>query len=83
MTPDEARAVVHAALDEIAPDVDAAQLDPGSSLRELAEMDSLDFLSYVGALCDALGQDIPESDYRALDTVDASIAYLVERSGPG
>lgn len=80
MKPDEARAAVFAALTEIAPDVDPAEVSPRASLRAAAELDSMDFLTYVALLSDVIGSDISEDDYGAVDSVDGAVAFLVARS---
>jgi acyl carrier protein len=63
----------------VAPEVDVDSLDPTTSLREQADLDSMDFLEVVALLADALKADIPEDDYAQLDTVDTAVAYLAAR----
>lgn len=72
---------VAAALNEIAPEIDTATFPRDASLREEAELDSMDFLNFVVALHERLGIEIPESDYAALTTFDDCVAYLVRRLG--
>ncbi|MGR9091758.1 MAG: acyl carrier protein [Gammaproteobacteria bacterium] len=73
--------VIAAALNEIAPEIDTSTLSRDASLREEAELDSMDFLNFVVALHERLGIDIPESDYAALATLDDCVAYLAQRLG--
>jgi acyl carrier protein len=75
----EIRRVVLAALRQVAPEVDPATLDPSQSLRDQADVDSMDFLNLVIGLHAALGVEIPESDYARLSTLDRIVAYLHER----
>jgi acyl carrier protein len=63
----------------VAPEVDLDALDPTTSLREQADLDSMDFLEVVALLADALKADIPEDDYDQLDSVDTAVAYLAAR----
>jgi acyl carrier protein len=79
MNPDDALAIVLAALTDVAPEIDTAELDPDASLRDGAEMDSMDFQGFIAAVSDAIGADIPEGDYRHLDGVAKAAAYVAER----
>ena len=74
-----ARDVVIAALTDVAPEIDPDTLDPDMSLRNGADLDSMDFLAYVSGVSEAIDADIPEDDYPQLDTVNAAVAYLVAR----
>lgn len=48
------------------------------SLRNGADLDSMDFLAYVAAVSETVGRDIPEDDYDRMDTVAGAVAYLLE-----
>jgi len=74
-----ARDVVIAALTDVAPEIDADSLDPDLSLRNGADLDSMDFLAYVSGVSEAIDADIPEDDYPQLDTVNAAVAYVASR----
>ncbi len=76
MNEQDARAAVHAALGKVAPDVDLADVDEGSRLRQDLDLDSLDFLRLVETIDTATGVDIPERDYPAVATVQGLISYL-------
>lgn len=71
-----ARAILMNALSEIAPEVEISAVDPASSLRDAADLDSMDFLTLVGLLSSATGHDIPEDDYPKLETFQDALAYL-------
>jgi acyl carrier protein len=73
-----ARDVVIAALEEVAPEIDVDQLDPDASLRNGADLDSMDFLAYVATVSEAVGADIPEDDYGRMDSVAGAVAYVQE-----
>ena len=76
MNEQDARAAVEAALGKVAPDVDLAEVDEDSRLRQDLELDSLDFLRLVETIDTATGVDIPERDYPEVATVKGLIGYL-------
>jgi len=73
---DELSEIVKQELNNIAPEVDLANIDPAADLREAVDIDSMDFLNLVTALHHRTGIDIPEIDYPKLDTLSGMIAYL-------
>ncbi len=81
MTEDRAHHVLFEALRLVAPGVEPEALDPRARLRDAADLDSMDFLTLVGLLADALHADIPEQDYDHLESVDGAVAYLRARLG--
>jgi acyl carrier protein len=78
MTENEIRAAVIDELGNIAPETDAATIDPDDDLREALDIDSLDFLNFLAALHKRLGVNVPESDYAKLRTVNGAITYLAK-----
>lgn len=76
-TPAQARALVIEALQEVAPDIDPAAVEPGARLQEDLDLDSMDFLNLLAALSDQTGLDIPETDYAQLGTVERCMSYLL------
>jgi acyl carrier protein len=80
MTRAEAKGLLERKLEEIAPEVDAAAIDPALALRDQVDLDSIDFLNLIAALSEEIGADIPERDYESLETLDEAIDYLVRRS---
>ena len=81
MTPTEADELVRAALARIAPEIDAATVDRGGELQWEFDLDSIDFISLVEGLSDALGHDIPERDYPRIATLDHLVAYVAAAPG--
>lgn len=79
MTPQAIRDVVIRAIVRIAPEVTPASIQPGVSLRDQLDLDSVDFLNVMVALHEQLGVDIPEVDYPKLATLDSAVAYLASR----
>lgn len=70
------RAAVIESVLEIAPEADFGRVDPARSLREQLELDSFDFLNLLIALQARVGVEVPESDYRLVDSLDGLVAYL-------
>ena len=80
MNKSEARTLVLKALEEVAPELDAADLDPDASLRDGADLDSMDLLAFFGTISDTIAIDIPEDDYEQLDSVSRATKYVVSRT---
>jgi acyl carrier protein len=75
-TDHDPRAVVTAAITAVAPDVDVSTLDPDADLRDVAGLDSMDFLRIVAAVHAATGLEIAERDYPRLGTLGGFVAYV-------
>ena len=72
----EIRKIVQEELNNIAPEVDLATVDPAADLREAIDIDSMDFLNFVTALHHRTGIEIPEIDYPKLATLSGIVSYL-------
>ena len=79
MDPANIRSEVFAALRGIAPEVDPAPLRGDRLLRDEVDLDSMDWLRFLGALHQRLGVNIPETDYQQLSSLDALLSYLQQR----
>ncbi len=79
MNEQDLKPIVLRALRKIAPEADPARIDPKESLRDQLDVDSMDFLNFLIALHEALGVDIPETDYARLSTLDAIVEYLAQK----
>jgi acyl carrier protein len=77
MNEQELRDVMIGALTEVAPDIDAAAIDPELDLTDQLDIDSMDFLNVVIAVHEQTGIEIPERDYPKLSTLDGAVAYLL------
>ena len=77
MTLEDIRAAVADVIATVAPETDKAALAPGRPLREQVELDSIDWVNLIVALCERLQVDIAEADYGRLTTID-SIVDCVE-----
>lgn len=81
MTRDDIKASLVRALAEIAPETDAAGIDPSANLREALDLDSMDFLNFVVLVHELLHVDVPEADYPKMSTLDACVGYMASRLG--
>jgi acyl carrier protein len=79
MNDEQINDLVVAALRQVAPEADPASLDPKADFRDQLDIDSMDFLSFVIALSEAVDWEIPERDYPRLSSLDASVEYLRAR----
>jgi hypothetical protein len=80
MNPDQARTAIAEALFAIAPDIEFDDLDPDEGLRRQADLDSLDFLSFVEELAQRTGAQLTEDDYPALDSIAGALNLLTTRT---
>jgi len=80
MTNDEIMTAVLAALRRVAPEVDPGSLRPDLSIREQADIDSMDFWHFLLEIHKSLGVDIPESAYAEVATLDGCVAYIAARN---
>ena len=80
MTEEQAINVIVQARARVAPDVAPDEVRPETLLQDDLELDSMDFLNLVGAVCEATGIDVPELDYPRLTTVGGFAAYLAAAS---
>jgi acyl carrier protein len=79
MTATDVRAVVLAALQRIAPEIDPATIHGAAPLRQQVDLDSMDFLNLLIDVNRELQVEIPESDYPRLTTLDGIVEYLSSR----
>jgi acyl carrier protein len=77
----DVRKALQEELNNIAPEVDMASVDPTADLREAIDIDSMDFLTFITAIHHRLGIDIPEVDYPKLVTLDGAITYIQAKLG--
>ncbi len=80
MTPNDLRVMVIEELSDVAPDADLSRLEPDADLREALDIDSMDHLNFVTALCRRLQIAIPEVDYPKLTTLNGAVAYLLAKT---
>lgn len=81
MTPEQIRSAVLESIESVAPEVDASVIDPADDLRDVLDIDSMDFLNFVGAMHSKLQIEIPEADYPKLETIGGCVAYVAAKLG--
>jgi acyl carrier protein len=81
MTRDEIRATVVRLLTEVAPEIDATDVQHDAPLRDQFDLDSMDWLNFIIAIDQELQVGIPEADYQHLVSVDAFVEYVGARLG--
>jgi acyl carrier protein len=79
MTRAEVREAVVRVLARIAPEVRGVALDEDATLREQLDLDSMDALNFAIGLHDALGVEIPETDYAKIATLKGAVDYLAAK----
>lgn len=75
----ELRAKVITVLGEVAPEVEADDVDPSADFRDEFDLDSMDILNLAIGLFQATGVEIPESDYGHIVTLAGAVTYLRAR----
>jgi acyl carrier protein len=81
MSEEEIRKLAQDVLGGIAPEADFDTLGDGEEMREVLDLDSMDFLNFVSGLHEATGAEIPEADYKKLATMGGVIAYFSNQAG--
>lgn len=76
MTNEEIKSAVLAALRQVAPEVDPAELQGDVAIRQQVDLDSMDFLHFMLELHASLGVDVPEAAYPEMTTLDGCVSYL-------
>lgn len=69
--------MVRESVSSVIPDADVAALGPDDLFRDVLEMDSLDFLSFVEVLSERSGVRIEDEDTSRLTTLSGSADFLV------
>jgi acyl carrier protein len=67
------------ALLSIAPEIDAAALDPQQPLRDQVDLDSADWLNFLVALKQGIGVDVADADAPKLTTLVKLTDYCAAR----
>lgn len=78
MTDAEIRALILELICDIAPEVDPASARDQDDLREIFDLDSMDFANLIVAIHDRTKIAIPEADYNKLFTLAGATAYVRE-----
>ena len=70
---------LRAALGDVAPDLDVADIDAETDLRNDLDIDSMDFLNFVIAVSQRFGVEIPEADYGQITSLQTCAEYVSAR----
>jgi acyl carrier protein len=76
MTDAELRRLILELVCEIAPEADPAIARDNDDLREIFDLDSMDFANLVAAIHARAKIDVPEADYNKLYRLKDAVAYL-------
>lgn len=82
MTGERARELIFDTLMDIAPEVDRDEVEDSVDLTEQLDLDSMDYLTWMIAISEVTGLDIPQRDVSRFLTIDGAVGYLVEHSVP-
>ncbi len=82
MTRDETMAILAEVLAGIAPEADLATVREDEELREVLDLDSMDFQNLVIGLHERTRAPIPEADYPRLFTLAGIVDYFAAISLP-
>lgn len=80
MNRSEALNIVKESIASVIPDAGFNTLGPDDKFRDVLEMDSLDFLSFVETLSERTGVRIDDEDTPRLTTLSGSTDFLVDRT---
>jgi acyl carrier protein len=70
------RGGVIAAIQAVAPELEADELQASQPLRDQVDLDSMDWLNVIVGFHERFAVDIPEADYVQLTSLDAIVTYL-------
>jgi acyl carrier protein len=82
MSPERARDLIFDILGDIAPEVDRQSVDDTRDLTEQLDLDSMDYLTWMIAISDRTGIEIPQRDVSRFLTIEGAVSYLVDHSVP-
>jgi len=71
--------VIQKSIQEVAPDVNALELNPEEDIRDDLDLDSMDFMNLIISVSKKTGVKIPESDYNQVQTLNAMVDYISSR----
>ena len=83
MDKDKVKQIVLDSIADIAPDEDHSDVKPEIRLRDQLDLDSMDFLDIVMELRKQHGIDVPEAEYRELESLDSCANYLLPKFEAG
>ncbi|MGZ3649776.1 MAG: acyl carrier protein [Bdellovibrionota bacterium] len=82
MKKEEIKASILKILKTIAPEVPSDSIRADAPFRDQLEIDSMDFLNFAVRIHKEFGIEIPESDYRLLNTLEHCVSYVEQKCAP-
>jgi acyl carrier protein len=79
MSRDDIRDTVLSVLTDIAPEVEAEDIEDDVLLRDQVDLDSMDWLNFLRRIHTEFEVDIPEADYASLRTLADVVGYIDAR----
>ena len=79
MTTEQIKETIIEQILTVAPEIEKEEIEPNANLQRSLEIDSFDFLKVLTALNEALGVDVPETDYAQVDTLEHMADYFKAR----
>ena len=76
MGQDDIRETVLSLLTDVAPEVEADDIEDDVLLRDQVDLDSMDWLNFLQRIHRKFEIDIPEADYATLRTVTDLVTYI-------
>ena len=64
---------------DVALDDDVNDIEPAKSLKDQLDLDSMDFLDIVMELKKQYHVEVPQADYKELETLDSCVNYLAPK----
>ena len=74
------RRLIIDSITEVAPEINDEEIDADADLREVCDIDSMDFLNFITALKHRTGVSIPERDYKRLQTLNHAVDYMKKKT---
>jgi len=72
----EIQLLVVEAIQQVAPEIELADIQPDSEIRDECDLDSMDLLNYLIALKKLTGVNIAETDYPKVNSLNKMCHYL-------
>ncbi|MCB9894164.1 MAG: acyl carrier protein [Planctomycetes bacterium] len=79
MTDEQIKQAIIGIINDINPDEDTSNINPGERLRDQLDLDSMDFLDIVMELRKRYGVHVPDTDYEHLASLDSCVGYLRDK----
>ncbi|MBK8049096.1 MAG: acyl carrier protein [Anaerolineales bacterium] len=82
ITHEEIKQIIVKNLCLIAPEAEVNALRPHDEIREMLEVDQVDFLNFLNAIAKELGVEVPGPDDGRTNTIEKLSTHLLAHMGP-